>query len=93
MAFNLYVESSKAITSEGVGAALEDDCCWYEMIDAHLYDSFEHVEVALIIDPVIQRNIDCVVSSTIVLVVRSSSVEVPCSGEKVERIVFVYRKG
>lgn len=58
------VEAAKSITRQGISTALQDDCSW-SVIFHHAADYWlKDTLVALVVDPVTQRDINSVVFST-----------------------------
>jgi hypothetical protein len=92
MTLNLNIESSQSVTSKRVGTALKYDGGWSELLTAHTDDGFEKVDVLVVIDPILQRNVDGMMSSWIRLIIWACTIKITSSREKVPTIKFVNRQ-
>jgi len=57
VAFEGEIELSKTIAVERISSALEDDGLWTEFVDNRLDDRLEEIQIRLIIDSIVQRDV------------------------------------
>ena len=61
MAFESEVKLSKTIAIERISSTLEDDGLRTEFVDNCLDDRLEEIQIRLIIDPIVQRDVQTVI--------------------------------
>ena len=93
MGFDAEVEAAKAVTAEGVGAALEDDGRGPVDGDAGTDDVLEEADVLVVFNTVVEGDVEAVMGAGVAGVGGPGGVEGPGAGEVGVLVVFVEGEG